>query len=186
MRRLTMGLALSMAFLTALFVGSAWAQGQVTGSINAEDQNSDGSTVTVSQASISGANGWVAIHQMDSGGKPGGVIGQTFIQEGDSSNVAVQLNQPLTSSTTVMAMLHVDDPADQNYTFPQDNSTDGPVMANGQAVVKPFEVTVGGQQGGRLVNTGGPSPLMLALFGSGAVLISLGATAGYFARRRPA
>jgi len=181
-RRAMIGTALAVALLTALMAGSAGAQ-QVTGSISAGDQNSDGTTVTVSQASISGANGWVAIHQMN-GDQPGPVLGQTFIQQGDSSNVAVTLTRPLTSSATVMAMLHVDDPADRQYTFPQDNSTDGPVMASGQVVAQPFKVTVGGASGGTTMpDTGGISPATLML-AAGATMLSLRAVAGYLVRRR--
>lgn len=180
MRR-TFGIGLAAALLVAAFTGtSVLAQGsQVTAEVSVQDQSGDGATVTVPAATISGSNGWVAIHQVE-GGQPGPVVGAAYIPEGSSQNVTVTLDQPLTSSQTLSAMIHTDDPADQLYTFPEDSSTDPPVTVNGQVVNQPFQFTLGGVT---MPDTGGVSPATILLAG-GAALISLGLMAGYLVRRR--
>lgn len=175
-RRISGGIGLAAALLMAAVLG-AGALAQVTAGVEVQDQSGDGATVTVPQASISGSSGWVVIHADDEG-SPGAVLGQTYIPEGESTDVAVQLAQPLSSSQTLYAMIHEDNPADQQYTFP-DNG-DAPVEVDGQVVVKPFQVTL---EAGTVPDTGGISPLNLALLG-GATLIALGLAAGYLARRR--
>lgn len=180
MRR-TFGIGLAAALLVAAFVGAgALAQGsQVTAEVSVQDQSGDGTTVTVQEATISGSNGWVAIHLVE-GGQPGPVVGAAYIPEGTSQNVSVTLDQPLASSQTLSAMIHTDDPADQSYTFPEDNSTDSPVMADGQVVNQPFQFTLGDVT---MPDTGGISPTAILLAG-GAALLSLGLAAGYLGRRR--
>lgn len=186
-RKVFGGISLLVALIVAAALGVAFAQettvegttgGQVTGDVTVQDQSGDGATVQVQRASISGGNGWVVIHN-DANGKPGEDIGWAYLQEGDSSNITVQLDKPISSSQKLYAMLHVDDPADQNYTFPDG---DKPVMADGAVVVKPFQYTVsgGGQGGGTVPETGGLSVLLVG----GAALVALGAAAGYLARRR--
>lgn len=176
-RRISGGIGLAAALLMAAVLG-AGALAQVTAGVEVQDQSGDGAMVTVPQASISGSSGWVVIHADDEG-SPGAVLGQTYIPEGESTDVAVQLAQPLSSSQTLYAMIHEDNPADQQYTFP-DNG-DAPVEVDGQVVVKPFQFTL--SDAATVPDTGGISPLNLALLG-GATLIALGLAAGYLARRR--
>lgn len=66
--------------------GSEPASGQpgaakVSGTIVADDQPGDGSSVMVSSVGINGTPGWVAIHS-DASGKPGPVLGVGQIPEG--------------------------------------------------------------------------------------------------------
>jgi LPXTG-motif cell wall-anchored protein len=175
------GIGLTVALLVAVFVGTgALAQGsQVTGEVSVQDQSGDGATVTVPEATISGSNGWVAIHQVE-GGQPGPVVGAAYITEGASQDVSVTLDQPLTASQTLSAMIHTDDPADQSYTFPEDNSTDPPVTVNEQVVNQPFQFTLSDIS---MPETGGVS-LTAILLAGGVALLSLGLGAGYLGRRR--
>lgn len=98
------------------------------------DQSGDGGAITIPRAKISGADGWIAIHAND-GGEPGGVLGHAAIQEGENTDIEVKLDQPVDSGR-LYAMVHAEDPADGDYTFPDG---DPPVDQSGGMVVEPFE-----------------------------------------------
>ena len=55
----------------------------------------------------------------------------------------VTLDEPVSSSQTLHAMIHADDPADETYTFPDG---DPPVEVNGGVVVEPLQYTVGDER----------------------------------------
>lgn len=112
-----------------------------TGTISLEDQESDGSTVTVAEVMIDGAPGWIAIHT-DQDGAPGPVIGVAEIEEGMSSEVAVELDEPLTETTDVWPMLHVDDGQLGEYEFPAVEGADLPVTDGDMPVMEQITVTV--------------------------------------------
>lgn len=106
----------------------------VTGSLTADEQDSDGTTVTVSAVDLEGVDqGWIAVHS-DVDGKPGPVIGTAQVQQGQSSDVVVTLDEAVTSGV-VFPMLHVDDSETGTYEFPQVDGADLPVMADGEVVV---------------------------------------------------
>jgi len=177
-RSMSGGISLAAALLVAAVL-AAGAMAQATATVTVQDQSGDGTAVTIPQASISGSNGWVAIHA-DDNGSPGPVLGQAYIPEGQSSDISVPLDQPLAASQTLYAMIHEDNPADQQYTFPDG---DAPVQAGGQVVVKPFQFTLGGAT--TMPDTGGISPTTIALLG-GSVILAAGLAASYLVRRRTA
>ena len=117
--------------------GSA-APATVTGSLDAADQTSDGKTISVSAVNISGSSGFIAIHQ-DADGAPGPVVGHVAIPEGDSSNVVVTLDAPVTTGA-FWPMLHLDAGTIGTYEFP---GVDGPVKSGSDIVMKKITVTVG-------------------------------------------
>jgi sugar lactone lactonase YvrE len=102
-------------------------------SVTAEDQESDGKTVTVAKVMASGPS-WMVIH-LDDAGKPGPVIGQTRISAGATDNVIVGFEQPLEGETKLWAMLHVDEGTAGVYEFP---GADVPVIINEVVVMAPF------------------------------------------------
>lgn len=113
----------------------------VTGSITADDQDSDGMTLTVANVDLQGVEGgWIAVHA-DQDGKPGPVIGTQLIKKGDSSDVVVTLDKAVTTGA-VWPMLHVDDSTLGTYEFPGVAGADLPVMADGKVVVKQIMLTV--------------------------------------------
>lgn len=181
-------LMLAVAGLMAFSVSPALAQdsgGQPTAAVAVADQSGDGTTVTVPEATIQGSDGWVAIH-LDDGGMPlvPQTEGETYIEEGTSENVTVQLDTPVDSSQTLYAMIHTDNPADEAYNFPQtatqDMPEDPPVMEGEDVVVKPFEFNYD-TAAGDLPETGGPSPALLTGLASAALLLAGG---GLLAVRR--
>lgn len=109
----------------------------VTGSIEAEDQSSDGNTITVASAGIQGAGGWIVIHR-DEDGSPGEVVGHEAIDEGTSTDVTVTLDQAIESGS-YWPMLHVDAGTEGEYEFP---GPDVPVTEGGAVVMVQIEVTV--------------------------------------------
>ena len=109
----------------------------------ADNQESDGASVTVSSVTSAG-DGWVVIHA-DDGGKPGAVLGQTAVGAGTTDNVIVLLDPPLAASGQLWAMLHVDAGTVGTYEFP---GADAPAMDNGNIVMAPFTVTITGASSG--------------------------------------
>lgn len=108
-----------------------------TGDISVSDQTGDGTTVTVDEVTISGADGFVVVH-LDADGAPGPVIGHAPVDEGTSTDVVVTLDEPL-ADATVWPMLHVDAGVLGTYEFP---GADVPVTADGQVVVASLAYTV--------------------------------------------
>lgn len=114
--------------------GAPAPDAEVTGSLTADEQDSDGTTVTVSAVDLEGVDqGWIAVHS-DADGKPGPVIGTAQVQQGESSDVVVTLDEAVTTGA-VFPMLHVDDNEIGTYEFPQVDGADLPVMADGEVVV---------------------------------------------------
>lgn len=107
--------------------------------VSAIDQESDGATVLVREAVITGSAGWVVVHADDRGG-PGTVIGiSAQLPPGRSTDVPVALNIPLQGTTRVHPMLHLEDNNTITCEFP---SADAPVKLRGKLVVSPIAVRV--------------------------------------------
>ena len=134
---------------TAPGTGAATATGMdhgteaaaATGTIAASDQAGDGASIVVDSASIHGSDGFIAVH-IDEGGAPGAVIGHAPVAEGDNADVLVTFDTPLSETTTVWPMLHIDAGTPGEYEFP--NGADVPVTDENGPVMLPIEVTVGG------------------------------------------
>ena len=116
---------------------TAAAGGAVTGSIDVSDQTGDGKSLTIKAVNITGASGFIAIHQ-DAAGAPGPVVGHADIPEGDSSDVVVTLDAPVTTGK-FWPMLHLDAGTIGTYEFP---GPDGPVKDAAGIVMKQITLTV--------------------------------------------
>lgn len=103
--------------------------------------NSDGESVTVPQAALSGSGGWLAI-RADDGGEPGEVLGYAPLEEGENTDVEVEFDRPVESSQKLYAVVHAEDPADGDYTFPDG---DPPIMQNGEMAAEPIQYAVAGE-----------------------------------------
>lgn len=174
-------LMLAAAGLMAFSVSPALAQesgGQPTAYVEVVDQSGDGSTVTVPAATIQGSDGWVAIH-LDDGGMPlvPQTEGETYVEEGTTGGVTVELDTPVDSSQTLYAMMHTDNPNDEAYRFPQtatqEMPEDPPIMEGEGVVVKPFEFNYD-PAAGDLPGTGGLSPVTIAAGLTSAALLLAG------------
>lgn len=95
-------------------------------SLSADEQSSDGSTIVVASISLP-APGFIAVHA-DADGAPGAVIGNSdVLPAGESVDVTVTLDAPLTETAMVFPMAHIDIDDDGIYTFePPDNAIDTP------------------------------------------------------------
>lgn len=111
----------------------------VSGSISAFDQTSDGRSVTVATAAITGATGYLVIHTDDGGpGMP--IVGHAAIPVGKSSKVVVALDQPITTGV-FWAMLHRDGGELGRFEWP--GGPDGPVRpADGRIAYAEARITV--------------------------------------------
>jgi|FLYL01.1.fsa_nt_gi predicted lipoprotein with Yx(FWY)xxD motif len=107
------------------------------------DQESDGTTVLVSEVELPAA-GFVVIHA-DADGAPGPVIGHSdLLPAGASRDVEVTLDRPLSDTAVVWPMAHIDTNQNGVYEFdPPTVAVDGPATtADGQVAVVSGTVTV--------------------------------------------
>ncbi|MFB6353392.1 MAG: plastocyanin/azurin family copper-binding protein [Halobacteriales archaeon] len=117
--------------------------GMAAVALEVADQETDSRNVTV-PAAVLDDDGWLVVHPPAAGGGPNGgvTLATKRLPAGEYADVELQLDRVLAGSQTVFAMLHYDDPADGEFTFPQNG--DPPVTKDGSPVVKPFEVTYTG------------------------------------------
>ncbi|AKU08408.1 DUF7282 domain-containing protein [Haloferax gibbonsii] len=111
-----------------------------TATVEFEDQNSDGATVTVASATLS-EGGFVVIHN-----ESGDVVGiSNYIEESDS-NIRIFLTESLSESATLTAMAHLDTNNNQQLDFlSSDGAEDGPYTIDGSPITDDAEITVGGE-----------------------------------------
>jgi hypothetical protein len=119
-----------------------------TASVVFEDQQSDGSVVTVRSADLP-EGGYVAVHDdsLLDGEVVGSVVGNSsYLPAGESENVSVTLTEPINESGTLIAMAHRETnqtAANATFDFVASNGTaDGPYLANGTPVTDSANVTV--------------------------------------------
>ncbi|GMQ85238.1 MAG: hypothetical protein BMS9Abin07_0804 [Acidimicrobiia bacterium] len=113
-------------------------------SVTFEAQDSDGTSIVVVAVTLA-ANGFIAVHA-DNSGSPGAVIGHSsLLGAGDSTDVTVTFDEPITESTTLWPMVHIDIDGDGEYTFmPPDNAIDVPgTTADGSVAVVGAAVNIG-------------------------------------------
>lgn len=109
-------------------------------SVTVEDQESDGTQVTVASVAAP-ENAWLVI-ESDADGKPGQVLGTTAVPAGTTENVVVILDTPIAGENHLWAMLHKDAGEAGVWEFP--NGPDEPMMAGDEMVMAPFTVTAPG------------------------------------------
>ncbi|MCC6170004.1 MAG: ScyD/ScyE family protein [Caldilineaceae bacterium] len=102
-------------------------------SVEVVDQPSDGDSVAVAKV-VATQPGWIVIHA-DADGKPGPVLGRTPVAPGETDNIVVILDEPITDQTPLWAMLHVDEGRQGTYEFP---GADIPVQVEGAIAMAPF------------------------------------------------
>jgi plastocyanin len=107
-----------------------------TGSVDAADQAIVNGSITVANVTA-GQDGWIVAH-LDEGGKPGKVIGNTAVKQGDNKNVAIKLSEDVPAGGKLWPMLHIDAGVIGTYEFP---GADVPVIVNGNIIMKQIAVT---------------------------------------------
>ncbi len=112
-------------------------------SVSASDQSSDGVTLVADSVTL-GAPGFLTVHA-DADGAPGPIIGfnPTLLPAGEHNDVVVELSEPLTESSVIWFMPHLDADGDGAYLFTADEPVDGPALtADDDVAVVPVSVTV--------------------------------------------
>ncbi|MGH8871217.1 MAG: DUF7282 domain-containing protein [Acidimicrobiia bacterium] len=125
---------------------AAETEGPPTGpsALTADAQESDGSTIVVASVTLP-VPGFIAVHG-DAEGSPGPVVGHSdLLPAGESTDVTVTLDEPLTESGTLWPMVHIDFNDNGEYEFfPPDETIDVPgVTDTGDVAFIPVEMTVG-------------------------------------------
>jgi|GEM_PF-412528 hypothetical protein len=117
---------------------------EVNNAIQADDQTLEDPTSVLIAKVVADVDSFVVIHA-DDGGSPGEVIGHVSVTAGETTDVEVSLEREAVDGETLYAMLHVDDPADGEYTFGDAEGEDAPALdADGAVVVDSFKVTIEG------------------------------------------
>ena len=107
--------------------------------LKAAEQHSDGKTVVVQDAVLTGSSGWVVVHEQTAGAM-GKIIGEsTLLPAGTTMAVTISLMHPLTASATVVAVLHLEDNHNTTFDFPKG---DQPAKVGGAVVELPIQVNV--------------------------------------------
>jgi hypothetical protein len=107
--------------------------------VEVQDQNVLDGWVTIDHVTSEGP-GFVVIH-IDNGGRPGGVLGFRWVNPGENNNVRIKLDPAMaTPTTTLYAMLHVDDGEVGTYEFDGSSGLDNPVSVDGNVVTPAFTV----------------------------------------------
>lgn len=90
--------------------------------IEVADQQITNNQVTISNVLI-GRQGWIVVHLSDGQGNAGAVIGQTLLEQAQSQDVVVDLDDTQTYNTgdELIAMLHVDVEPFAEFNFPGDD-----------------------------------------------------------------
>lgn len=133
------GLMLMVMALVAL-VGAVSAQDMMGPEVQVSDQVVLNGTVTVDYAYSDGP-GFIVIHADNGSGSFGAVIGHRWLSPGANYNVAVPIDASAATST-VYAMLHVDDNTIGTYEFGSVDGADAPVIVDGAPVSPPLAVAV--------------------------------------------
>ena len=111
--------------------------------LSADAQDSDGTSIVIASVTLP-SPGFIAIHA-DADGGPGAVIGHSeLLPAGESTNVVVMLDEPLTESAKLWPMVHIDLDSDGVYDFaPPDVLDDLPgLTAGGDVAVIPVDISV--------------------------------------------
>ncbi|GAB4449845.1 MAG: hypothetical protein Kow00120_20100 [Anaerolineae bacterium] len=102
--------------------------------VHALDQFVSGNQVTIDSITTD-APGWIVIHA-DGDGRPGPVLGQTFVEAGTTTDVVVDLSDAATD--VLWPMLHRDTGEAGVYEFGAVEGADGPVNVDGRVAVLPI------------------------------------------------
>lgn len=146
--------------------------------LSADDQSGDGTEVVVASVTLP-ADGYVVIHA-DADGSPGPVIGHSeLLSVGTSTDVAIDLDEPLTATATVWPMAHIDTNGNGVYDFaPPEVTDDGPAtFEGGEVAVVPIEVSVDGDEDGDAAASGDGASVSISDFAFQPDAIEVGAGA---------
>lgn len=128
----------------------------VSPSITVNDQSVADGKVTIADVFSKGA-GWVAI-QVDNNGKPGDILGETAVKDGDNQNVVVTID-PLKSTPVMYASLYIDAGTTGKF---EPTGADTQQKVGGQPIQPIFNVT-GGLPSPTVTSTSGPTPTEAAI-----------------------
>ncbi|QIB75824.1 PGF-CTERM sorting domain-containing protein [Halogeometricum borinquense] len=121
------------------------ARTSVNAVVTAADQTTDGQTVTIDSVTLHDG-GFVTVHDatVTEGAVFESVRGTSaYLSPGTHENVSVELSKPLTETTTIVPMAHMDTNGNEAYDFvTSDGTEDGPYVALGGAVVATAEASV--------------------------------------------
>ncbi|EMR02991.1 DUF7282 domain-containing protein [Cesiribacter andamanensis] len=112
----------------------------MSAAIIAQDQPISNNSVVIDEVRAT-VDGWLVIHNDNGMGEPviPAIIGKTWVEAGTTTNVVVELDETnLQPGQKLFPMLHVDSPADGEYTFPENG--DAPEVFGQNIIMVNFTV----------------------------------------------
>ena len=130
-------LAVVFATAAAFAISPAIAGGHAKLTVEGQDQDVSGGTVTASKI-VAGANGWLVVHRTDASKKPGPVVGHAPLKKGANKNVTAILTEPVKKGDMLMLMLHGENGGKKTgiFEYSLGAKEDGPVKVGGKLVMK--------------------------------------------------
>lgn len=131
---------MKLAFATAALAfaaSAAFAAGHgMAPMIDAMNQPLANGTVMAGKV-IASANGWLVVHRTDAEMKPGAVIGYAPLIEGENTDVAATLTEPVAPGEALILMLHSEDGGmvAGSFEFTPGSKEDVPVRIDGKPVM---------------------------------------------------
>ena len=124
------------ACLLALSAGSALAQDAMAPMVEASDQNVSNGIVSASKV-VAPANGWLVVHRTDAEMKPGPVVAYAPIREGETTDVAAILTEPVAAGDMLMLMVHGEEGGmtTGGFEYTLGAKEDGPIRIDDQLVM---------------------------------------------------
>ncbi len=104
---------------------------------------SNGNQVVISSVESS-VDGWIVVHRSNAtndGPQVPEIIGKASVSKGTNTNVAIQLNEGVSNSEKLWAMLHEDTGVIGEYEFDAQNGLDNPILNSGNIVMTSFMIT---------------------------------------------
>lgn len=134
--KITNKFALLVGAAGIAFSGAALGAGHAKLMVAGSDQDVSGGTVTADSI-MAGANGWLVVHRVKPDGKPGPVVGNAPLKEGENTNVAAILTEEVASGDKLMLMLHGEDGGSKTgiFEYTLGAKEDGPVKVDGKLVM---------------------------------------------------
>jgi len=125
-----------LAAAFSLAAAPALADNHMSPMVEAMDQSVANGIVSASRI-VAPANGWMVVHRTDAEMRPGPVVGYAPIREGETTDVAAILTEPVASGDMLMLMVHGENGGASTgvFEYTLGATEDGPVRIDGNLVM---------------------------------------------------
>lgn len=125
------------AIALMMTAGIALADGHAAPMVMAADQDVSNGVVSAEKV-VAGANGWMVVHRTGEDMKPGPVVGYAPLRAGETSDVAVILQEEVKSGEMLMLMVHAEEGGMKTgvFEYTLGAKEDGPIKIDDKLVMQ--------------------------------------------------